>query len=669
MPDNKKPPVLEVLNGAKSPKASGKKPTGKAGGNGGGGDSPKEVSFYQFRVINGGYYFNKVLRDGEQVNVQLTNFTCRIHEEVIIDNDLTLNRFYRIDGIVNGTKRLPMIDVPIGEFESLNWLKKSWGFKPKIFSGTQKKDNIRFCIEAHSELMGEVKETIAYGCLGWRQINNQWLYLNVGGAISSNGLVSDISVELGGSMNNYKHQAPLSGDELKQTAKDALQLLKVAPDKPYIGAALLAAVFRAPLGVCSPIDFVMILYGVTGSRKSSVTEVAMSFFGDFIGQGFPSNFSDSKGSMELKAYMANCALYVIDDLAFTGTKKEKDALIGVVTNYIRNSGNGAGRSRLEANTTLKNVFFNRSMTIITGEDLPPGESIIGRSMVMELGKNDIDNAVLRNLQNVARSGRFGGLMSAYNQWLAPRIDQLKAELPIEINNLRDGANGKDFVSSHPRAPKVYANLIVGIETFLDFLESVDVIDRDEASDLMRDYEANIQTLSSQQGGYIKNEDDVNRFLGLLRSALTSGDCHIATRLDQRQPKVRPHSWGWVKSVVDFEGQQTYKPMGDCIGWYSEGVSGKPDEVFLERNSAFKVIQRFATAQGGNFGTNQNTLWQKLLERGLLLGHETDKSRKNPRPDVQRVIGGCKRRVLVVSSALIESDSDDTEQTEDDSVSR
>jgi hypothetical protein len=74
MPDNKKPPVLEVLNGAKSPKASGKKPTGKAGGNGGGGDSPKEVSFYQFRVINGGYYFNKVLRDGEQVNVQLTNF-------------------------------------------------------------------------------------------------------------------------------------------------------------------------------------------------------------------------------------------------------------------------------------------------------------------------------------------------------------------------------------------------------------------------------------------------------------------------------------------------------------------------------------------------------------------------------------------------------------------
>ncbi len=50
---------------------------------------------------------------------------------------------------------------------------------------------------------------------------------------------------------------------------------------------------------------------------------------------------------------------------------------------------------------------------------------------------------------------------------------------------------------------------------------------------------------------------------------------------------------------------------------------------------------------------------------MLLGHETDKSRKNPRPDVQRVIGGCKRRVLVVSSALIESDSDDTEQTEDD----
>jgi len=42
--------------------------------------------------------------------------------------------------------------------------------------------------------------------------------------------------------------------------------------------------------------------------------------------------------------------------------------------------------------------YNRSMMLITAEDLPRGQSLLGRLLILELTRTDVDNAVLTQLQ-------------------------------------------------------------------------------------------------------------------------------------------------------------------------------------------------------------------------------------------------------------------------------
>ena len=70
-----------------------------------------------------------------------------------------------------------------------------------------------------------------------------------------------------GHMSRYYLPAPPDHEQLKAAAASSLDLLEICPGKLHVGAVLLAAVARAPLGVCHPIDFVLFIYGITGGEK------------------------------------------------------------------------------------------------------------------------------------------------------------------------------------------------------------------------------------------------------------------------------------------------------------------------------------------------------------------------------------------------------------------
>ena len=91
--DSKKPPVLEVVKGAKSPKATQTKPTGSGGGGTGSG-SKKAQRFGEYGIENGAFVQFKMMRiegssDRAENSFPLCDFTCRIVEEVIADDGLT----------------------------------------------------------------------------------------------------------------------------------------------------------------------------------------------------------------------------------------------------------------------------------------------------------------------------------------------------------------------------------------------------------------------------------------------------------------------------------------------------------------------------------------------------------------------------------------------------
>ena len=650
-----KKPVLSVVGEAKKPN---KKPsTNGVGGSGGGSDKNKEHRFDNYLIKNGSFYQIKKTRDDIEYEIRLSDFTCQIKEEIITDDGLNDASFLRIEGKRWDGRALPLVDVPSKSFfsgQGGNWVNDVWGCAVRVMTGTTIKDQLRNCIHLVSQLEGDIPNSKVYKFTGWKKIHDQWHYLTGSGAITTEGLVNTVQVDIGaGHMGKYQLPEPLSGDALKLAVSDTLALLAVCPAKPHIGAALLAAVARAPLGECHPTDFALWIHGLTGSKKSSIAAIAQAFYGNFNARSFPSNWEDSSIDCELKLHQTKESIIVIDDFKPSVSRKHADKIYAMAEKIVRAIGNQSGSGRRKPTHEAKPSPFPRSMVIITAEELCKGQSLLGRLLVLELTRADVHNATLTRLQDAANAGNFTGVMSAYLQWLAPRIDQFKKDLPRLVEQCRNAAMMEGIAPSHPRAPEIYANLVVGFRTFIDFLYDAKTIDNEQAETLCNNAENALKQAFSEQSDYLAEQDDAERFLQLLRASFSSGNAHIACRLNQSPPSIRPFVWGWRDSGTDQAGDTILKPMGDLVGWYYEAPD-KPAEIWLQQDTAFKVVQQFARLQGDSFLLSPSSLWRRLYDKGVILKTERNPKSNTPLLTVKRMIAGRSIRVMILHADLIES---------------
>jgi hypothetical protein len=642
-------PVLEIVKNATKPK------TQKTGGGSGSSKDGKQ-RFGEYEVISGAFHQIKSVRTGPDgqgfVEIPLCDFVCQITEEVTQDDGLQDQSFLRIEGRRNDGLALPAVDVPANKFYSTqaNWVNEHYGTLAFVYPGASKRDNLRAAIHLYSKLKGDVPRRHVFRYTGWKRIGDQWHYLTGSGAITAQGLQENVQVDLGtGHMARYALPAPFDRQHIKAALKTVLSLLSICPGKLHIGASLLAAVARAPLGECHPTDFALFIHGITGAKKSAITAIALAFFGDFNARRFPANFSDTDNDMEAKAFQVKDGILGLDDFKPSVNQSEAAKVHAKAERLIRNTGNQAGRGRRGSDMQAKAAPYNRSMTLITGEDLPKGQSLLGRLLILELTRADVDTNTLTRLQEAAETGQLAGIMAAYLQWLAPRLDDLKKQFPQIVASFRNAAIRDGFASSHTRAPEIYANLVAGAELFLDFLTDIGALDSETSSGTMLDIERYLQGAFTEQAAYQHEQDEVERFLELLRASFASGNAHIACRLNQGPPPSRPHAWGWRSDVVDMDGDKIYKPTGDCIGWYCD----KQREVWLEQNAAFAVAQRLAKMQGDAFLLSPASLWRRMGEKGLVLATE-DRANGTKQLNVKRVIGGRSKRVMILSADLIES---------------
>lgn len=645
-----KPPTLTVIKSAKKLKKTVDT------------DKPKNTDntdkFGCYSIING--MFNQWINGRESIPSTpspLCNFTCQIVEEIISDNGLTDSSYLRIEGERADGVPLPLIDVPSKNFYSTlhNWPNEAWGTIPFIYPGNAKRDNLRAAIHLYSQKDGNIPRRTIYAYTGWKKLNDAWHYLTGSGAITADGLNETIQVDLGTShMSCYLLPAPLASEELKQAAIEALALLDLCPSKKHIGVTLLAALARAALGECLCIDFMIWLHGPTGSKKSSIAALTLAGFGDFTARSFPANWSDTINNIDHKSFQVKDSVFCVDDFKPSTSVIEANKMHAAAERFIRGTGNQQGRGRLDGDCKAKPAPYNRSLTIGTGEDLPRGQSILGRMLILELAKDDVDNAILTRLQRAAAAQKFSGLMAAYLQWLAPQMDKLKHDFPKKVEQTRNAVIADGFCTSHPRAPENFANLIAGLDVFVDFLQAQAGLSSEQCCVIQAEAESELRQLFDEQIEYLKDQDEVERFLQLTRAALSSGCCHIAYSLNQGPPPSRPYGWGWRSDAVDASGVPIQKPMGDCIGWFFEGTDDTLSEVWLQQETVYKIIQQFSRSSGETFLLSAATLWRRLHEKKLILKTVTVKGRKRPRLTVSRDIAGCSKRIMVLNAKLIES---------------
>ncbi len=576
--------------------------------------------FNKYEERDGRLFYIKPTQYGEKA-ISLCNFSARITEELTLDDGAESKIVYKIEAKTSDGTELPVVSVHASEFSAMNWV-STYGTRAIIEAGQSNKDHLRVAILT---LSPEVKRTVAFAHTGWRKIDGRWLYLTSTGAISQDGFDETVNVNLSDSLKSYDLQTP--AHSLKDVFQATLRILAAAPLK--ITMLLLCAIFRAPLAELLPIDFTIFIAGRTGSFKSEMAALCQAHWGPtFSRLSLPGNWSSTANMLEKLAFWLKDVGFVIDDFLPAHSHLATNELHQKAERLIRGAGNHSGRGRMNADGSIRVTYFARCLMVMTGEDSPRGQSLNARLLIAELQKEDVNIAILTELQAYAASGLFAATMFFFIKWLAPQMDDLRIFLRQRKDELRDEA--LKVVQSHSRTPDLAASMIIGLEMFLFFGMDNKAISEEDAKKLREQAWEVLLAADAGQGEMQAELDPVERFLSLLKATFMSGAAHLDS-IAGGEP-IMSNLWGWVETETNQNANKAVKPLGKMIGW-TDGFN-----VFLLPDPMWEAVQTLANRQNNHLTTTPITMRKRLAERKLIVV-------KDGKNVIQKSIRGVKHRVV------------------------
>lgn len=562
----------------------------------------------------------------EYQEIPLCNFNARITKEVIRDDGAEVDTTFAIEGSQADGRPLPQAEVSAKDYNSMSWVTAAWGARAVIYAGNGTKDHLRAAIQL---LSGEPERHYIYAHIGWRKIGGKWVYLHSGGAI---GTGEPIEVDAGDRLANYSLPKPPAGEELKQAINSSLELLALA--KPEITYPLLAAIYRAPLGEVLPIDLSVFIAGPTGAQKSELTAIAQAHWGaGFTGKTLPANWASTGNSLEKLAFLAKDAILAVDDFAPHGTSVDIQRYHKDADRVLRAQGNISGRMRMAADRSLKQPYYPRGLIISSGEDIPHGQSLNARMLILEMNRGDVNLEELTAMQQHAAAGHLATAMAGYIAWLAPQVDELKQTLRPKKDEYRTLIRQQCKVA-HDRIPDNIASLLIGLEQFLRYATDSGAITASDAKDMFDAGMAALMAAANAQAQYQQSEDPTERFISLISAAVTTGQAHIADAKTGDAPPEATH-WGWERDTGTG-----YKAKGMLIGW----LDG--DNLLLEAEASYGMAQHMARDQGTTIPIGQKTLWRRMQQKGLLLSYEEGRLKQ------RWYVAGTQKRLIHISKTLL-----------------
>ncbi len=543
-------------------------------------------------------------KDGvENVFVPLSNFTARIIEDRILDDGAEVQRRYLLEGALSDGRRLPQIQVGAGQFTSLSFVSDQWGAKAIIEAGQATKDRLRHAIQLASR--NTTLERSAYAHTGWRKIDGQWEYLHVGS--------SEREVVLEGKAKNYC--LPEQAEDLVGAVAQSLTLLDLAPTS--VTLPLLAAVYLAPLSEWLQPDFALWLVGRSGSRKSTLATLFLAHYGTFSDKAqLPGSWESTDNALEKLLFELKDVLVCIDDFAPRADSLQQRRQAGRAQRVIRQLGNSTGRGRLRADLSSRPDRPPRGLLVSTGEDLPPGQSVLARLLVINVENGTVDLPCLTTAQ--AKAGRLPEAFYGYIKWLKPQLNgNLIERLKAQFLELRNGFNAS---KSHGRIPETLAYLALGVELFLGYATESGALADHQVEKIRTDGYDVLHKLGLAHGKLVGEEDAAEIFISTIKDLLAS---HTV----------------WLADKYSF----------NAIG--SSGLIGWKDFEFayLIPQVARAEVARLLQASGAHFPFTQRALYEALVARDALV---KDSQGKNT---ISVKCGDKTQRVLKMPLRLFEED--------------
>ncbi len=542
---------------------------------------------------------------GNPEPVLLTNFAAKITADIAENDGAETRRIFEIQSYLKERSRT--FRVPAEKFGTMNWVTEHLGAGAIVYPGNGTKDHARAAIQL---LSGDVPEREVFTHLGWRQIGDKWFYLHAGGAIGEDGAVDGVDVSIASSLANYELPAPPTGEDLILGIRQSLELLDLAPKG--VTVPLFAASYRAVTG---GVNHSIHLFGETGTGKSVLAALIQQHFGrNMDGGKLPGSWMSTGNALETMAFLAKDAVLVVDDFVPSGSSADVAKLNREAERLLRGQGNQAGRQRLTVDGTLRQGRPPRGLVLSTGEDIPRGQSLRARLLILELEKGALNWSAVSLCQNRAARGVYAGVLAAFIQWMAPRYAQVQSALPSRIAELRSAAYKS---SLHRRVPEIVANLSAGLSYFLQFGHECGALTPEESEQLWAAWWQALSEPAAKQARHQAAIEPARRFLILLGSVLASGKSHL-TSADGDVPEQNPEAWGWKRhsTLIAGESISEWQPQGPKVGWV-DGEAGDPD-LYLDPETSIAAAQELGNKQGGEaLLVSPQTLRKRLKDQHFL----------------------------------------------------
>ncbi len=514
----------------------------------------------------------------------VANFVARPTMEVIRDDGVTEDRTFRIEGVLKDAKLLPAIDVSASDFPTMSWVLKNWGIVASIRAGQNRKD---LCRDAVQNMAKEVVKHRIFTHLGWRQLeDSRWVYLHSEGCIGAENITVEVEKELD------RYALPTEIRNAKKAAQASLSLLKVAPS--HITIPLLALVYLSPLvevlkkaGI-EP-NFILWLHGLTGSRKTSLSLVFLAHFGaEFVSKNPPASFKDTANALEKRSFATKDTLLLIDDYHPEASRYEAQKMAQTAQRILRMFGDRIGRGRLKSTTEFQKTYAPRGMGLVTGEDLPQGQSSVARFLGAEIKPGDVDLKMLTKIQNDGLL--LSEAMVGYIEWLIPQMDDLPEMLLDRFQEKRDQFQEN---AAHGRLGEAAAWLYLAYDLMLGYMESLDVTSSNEAEEMLSEAEDVLVSLVQKQGGLVNQERPEQIFTRVLGELLSMSK----VRIDPIK-----------KSTNNYEFDSI---AGEHIGWSDETF------YYLLPDATYNAVVKFLSSRGEAFPVKDRTLWKNLEHANMI----------------------------------------------------
>jgi hypothetical protein len=615
-----------------------------------------------------GIVWRRPTRDG-YINQQLTNFTARVFREVEEDDGAETTLSIDIQAELNGLKK--SFRMPAQNFVAMNWHIPTLGTGAVILPGSNTKDQARAAIQLIS---GTPPRERVYQHTGWREVSEgKWAYLHAAGSIEADPgpelshtdqeTVENSTkpkVQLSGQLGLFRLPEAPEGETLRAAIRASLALLNLAPD--HLTCPLFAALWRAACGLEVP-DFSIHLVGQSGKFKTELGALIEQHFGpEMSARNLPASWSSTENALEALAFAAKDAILVIDDYVPKGPEREVQRLHAKAERVLRAQGNSSGRQRMRVDGTLRVPRPPRGLILSTGEDTPPGQSLRGRILILEVGPRDISPQRLSACQRDAANGLYASAMAGFLKWLAPRFIQERSAWKERVRQFREllesspgGQHGRTE-HQHRRTSDIVANLAGATALFVRFATEAGAISGAQAKELVYRVQAALDHAASLQAQHQVSGDPATNFIELISVALASGRAHVANQ--QGAKPSDPSAWGWRAVSIGSTGYQRteWQPLGERVGWIHEEYG----HLYLIPAVSYKVAKRLASDGEEGLTITQRTLWKRLKEKGFL--ETTDKKRSTL--TIRRKLEGATHDVLHISPATISRGSPDISDIDD-----